>query len=325
MWNRMIFRKLIGVFFFLFLLSGYISAKDKVLKLMVGESRVINIAYSIKKIAIGNPMVADVTMVSKKEILINGTGSGTTSLLVWNNNGGREKYYLQVSHSLLPEPLIQLQVQIIEVKVGSLKKMGIQWADNISFEEETIPGIFDLGTIARMTKLTTTLNMLLQEGEARILAKPNLVSVSGGKADFHVGGEIPFIVPQDEGRTSVEWKKYGITLEISPTGDEAKKIIATGITVSLSLLDYDNAVKMEGYLIPAITERRASTQVQVPAGSTIVIAGLKQTIEQKSDQKVPILGDIPLLKYFFRVRDSDKGDTEVTVFITPTFIKSNKK
>ncbi len=323
--NRMIFGKLIGVFFFLFLLSGYISAKDKVLKLMVGESRVINVAYSIKKIAIGNPLVADVTMVSKKEILINGTGSGTTSLLVWNNNGSREKYYLQVSHSLLPEPLIQLQVQIIEVKVGSLKKMGIQWADNISFEEETIPGVFDLGTVVRMNKLTTTLNMLLQEGEARILAKPNLVSVSGGKADFHVGGEIPFLVPQDEGRMSVEWKKYGISLEISPTGDEAKKIIATGITVSLSLLDYDNAVKMEGYLIPAITERRASTQVQVSAGATIVIAGLKQTIEQKIDQKVPILGDIPLLKYFFRVRDSDKGDTEVTVFITPTFIKSNKK
>ncbi len=323
--TRMIFRKLIGVFFFLFLLSGYIFAKNKVLKLMVGESRVINVAYSIKKIAIGNPMVADVTMVSKKEILINGTGSGTTSLLVWNNNGRREKYYLQVSHSLLPKPLIQLQVQVIEVKVGSLKKMGIQWADNISFEEETIPGVFDLGTVARMNKLTTTLNMLLQEGEARILAKPNLVSVSGGKADFHVGGEIPFLVPQDEGRTTVEWKKYGINLEINPTGDEAKKIIATGITVSLSLLDYDNAVKMEGYLIPAITERRASTQVQVSAGATIVIAGLKQTIEQKRDQKVPILGDIPLLKYFFRVRDSDKGDTEVTVFITPTFIKSNKK
>ena len=68
--NRMIFGKLIGVFFFLFLLSGYISAKDKVLKLMVGESRVINVAYSIKKIAIGNPLVADVTMVSKKEILV---------------------------------------------------------------------------------------------------------------------------------------------------------------------------------------------------------------------------------------------------------------
>ncbi|MCK5534481.1 hypothetical protein KAI68_05145, partial [bacterium] len=247
----------------------------------------------------------------------------TTSLLVWNNNGRQEKYYVQVLHSLLPKPLIQLQVQVIEMKTGSLKKLGIQWVDTISFGEENIPGVFDLGTIERMTKLTASLNMLLQSGEARILAKPNLVSVSGGKADFHVGGEIPFLVPQEEGRTTVEWKQYGISLNISPVGDEVKKIIASGITVSLSLLDYDNAVKMEGYLIPAITQRKAGTQVQVPAGATIVIAGLKQTIEQKREQKVPVLGDIPLLKYFFKVADFDKGSTEVTVFITPTFLKIN--
>lgn len=321
---KVVFKRLIYIFFFLYFLENYLFAKDLVLKLMVGESTVVKVDYSIKKIAIGNPDVADVTMVSNREILINGTGRGTTSLLVWSKKGKRERYYVEVSRSLLPKPLIQLQVQVIEVKTSSLRKLGIQWMDTISFGEENIPGVFDIGTIERMTELTASLNMLLKEGEARILAKPNLVSVSGGRAEFHVGGEIPYLVPQEESRTAVEWKKYGIKLKINPVGDEMKGIIATGITVSLSLLDYNNAVKMEGYLIPAFTGREASTEVQVLAGVTIVIAGLKQTIEQKSEQKLPILGDIPLIKYLFKVGDFNKENTEVTVFITPTFLKLKK-
>lgn len=309
-----------------FSVNAFAQEEKKMLRLAVGESQMVNASYSVARVAVGDPNIADVKVISGNDILVNGKGIGTTTLLIFDERIKREEYLIQVVRSILPTPIIQLSVQIVEVKVDALKKLGINWVNMLSFGEESIPAVFDVGKAVRFTKLTADLNLLIKQGDAHILAKPNLVAMNNGKASFWVGGEIPFLVPGGQNNSpTVDWKKYGVRLEISPSGDQKKNIIVTGIRTEVSNLDYANGVKLDNYVIPATTIREASTEIQLDAGSTVVIAGLKQTSETKLVHKLFILGDIPLLGYLFRSYDKTKQETEVTVFITPTFIGTTPK
>jgi len=315
-------------FLFLFIFSNGLLAAQKekqLIKLAVGESEIVTVKYKVEKVAVGAPEIADVKLISQEEVLVNGKSLGITTLLIFDDKGKKEKYLIQVIRSLLPIPMIQLSVQVVEVKVKALKQLGINWVDTLTFGEENIPAVFELGTIARFTKLTAVLNLLIEQGDANILAKPNLVAMNNGKASFLVGGEIPYLKPSGGfGPPTVGWKEYGVMLEISPRGDLKTNIIATDIRAEVSNLDYVNAIKLGGYSIPALNVREASTEIQLDAGSTIVIAGLKQTGETKQQYKLPILGYIPVLGYLFKKQISVKEETEVTIFVTPTFVKTIK-
>jgi len=315
----------IFVIFFLSIFSGNIGAQEDVIKVVVGESRALTTEYDISKVAVGDPSIADVKALTKRKVLILGKNEGMTSLLLFDAAGKEESLLLQVNKHIVYRPMIQMSVQVLETSISSLANLGIEWVDKISFAEESIPGLFKVGTIRRLDELTATLNMMIQEGKAQILAKPNLVALSGESASFLVGGEVPIPVPQEGGAIGIEWKEYGVTLEILPIGEEKRLIIDAYITAKVSDLDWKNAVTIAGITVPGISTRRASTKVQVETGDTIVIAGLVKTENEKTAKKFPLLGDIPILGYLFKTTTISKKRSDITIFITPTFVKKEEK
>lgn len=321
------YRRRMTIFIILFLLISFVNvgAQEDVIKVVVGESRALTRKYNISKVAVGDPTIADVKALTKRKVLILGKKEGMTSLLLFDATGKEESLLLQVNKHVIYKPMIQMSVQVLETSIASLGTLGIEWVDKISFGEESIPGLFKVGTFRRLDKLTATLNMMIEAGEARILAKPNLVALSGESASFLVGGEVPIPVPGEGGTIGIDWKEYGVTLEILPVGEEKRRIIDAYITAKVSDLDWKNAVTIGGVKVPGILIRRASTKVQVEAGDTIVIAGLVKTYKEKTAKKFPLLGDIPILGYLFKSTTFSKKRTDITIFITPTFVKKEEK
>jgi len=218
--------------------------------------------------------------------------------------------------------LVQLSVQVVEVRVSDIKKYGLEFGNSFVFTEKAIPAVFTLGDIARVTQLQATLNLLAQQGRAKVLANPTLVVMPNRSAEVRIGGEIPFIITQALGQSVVEWKPYGIVLEVSPVVDYEKGVVTTSIRTMLSSPDYGNAVRINGAVYPVLNTREARTVVQVHAGSTVVIAGLRHAVDTKQDSGVPLLGQLPLVGYLFKTRDARKEDTEVTIFVTPSLLKN---
>lgn len=294
-------------------------------KIYEGETKVVDTDYRISDIAVGDPEVADVQIKSATEFIVNGIKNGVTSIQVWDTNDAqRDSFSVEVKKPLTPTSLIEVQCQVIEVKTSSLLDVGVDWVDQIKFQESSIPGIVKLGTIERADKVFATLNAKVEDGYGRILAKPKLLARSGGSAKFRIGGEIPYLVSGGQGQTTVEWKKYGIVLNIKPDGDKRRGMIDVDLGIEVSTLDYENAVQQGGNSIPAIAMRKTDTSVQVNSGQTIVLSGLKKVDEQESSTGVPVLSKIPVLGQLFKFATQTESETEVTVFMTPKFSKGEK-
>jgi pilus assembly protein CpaC len=153
------------------------------------------------------------------------------------------------------------------------------------------------------------------------LAEPNLIALNGKEASFLAGGEFPYPVPQGNfGSFTIQFKEYGVRLSFTPTvlgGD----LINLKIKPEVSSLDFNNAVVIEGFRIPALTSRRADTEVELRNGQTFAIAGLLNNSALSSMRKVPGLGDIPILGTLFKSRAYQKDQTELVVMVTPTIVR----
>jgi pilus assembly protein CpaC len=156
---------------------------------------------------------------------------------------------------------------------------------------------------------------LAEEGKLKMLATPKLIVQSGKTASFLVGGEIP--IAQSTGFvSSVDWKKYGTTLEISPEVTSSGSIFIS-LHATLSELDY--AHKVGDY--PALVTKEAETKLTTQDGETFAIAGLISQDYTDTVDKVPLLGDIPLLGYLFKRKTKSLTNVETIMFFTPHIVK----
>jgi pilus assembly protein CpaC len=174
---------------------------------------------------------------------------------------------------------------------------------------------YDLGVLIKA---------LQNRGLFQSLAEPNLVAESGKEASFLAGGEFPVPVAQGSGANigvSVQFKEFGIRLNFTPTvnGDR----VHLKVRPEVSTLDYGNAVLLSGFRIPSLQTRRAETSLELQNGQTFAIAGLMNNQMQQTMQKVPGLGDIPVLGYLFRSKAAQRDQTELVVMITPEILPSN--
>jgi pilus assembly protein CpaC len=170
-------------------------------------------------------------------------------------------------------------------------------------------------------KIGAVVKALQGKGVFQSLAEPNLIALNGKEASFLAGGEFPYPVPQGQfGSFTIHFKEYGVRLSFTPTvlgGD----LINLKIKPEVSSLDFNNAVILEGFRIPALTSRRAETEVELQDGQTFAIAGLLNNTAVSSMRKVPILGDIPVLGTLFKSRAYQKDQTELVVMVTPTIVR----
>ncbi|MCL2334638.1 MAG: type II and III secretion system protein [Endomicrobia bacterium] len=214
------------------------------------------------------------------------------------------------------EQMIEISVEITEINENKSIQLGIQWPSEITATENTIPTIIESGAWERVTAFSATLKALESNGAAKILSKPKLVTKSGTKARFMVGGEIP-IVATAIGTSKIEWKEYGIIMEITPTLTSDKKIDIV-LDTELSRIDY-NSPAQGGYY--SLAKRQASSHLQIKDGETMVLAGLIETTKGKTSEGIPILSDIPILGALFSVKKNSDTKTNVLIFVTPKLLE----
>jgi pilus assembly protein CpaC len=167
---------------------------------------------------------------------------------------------------------------------------------------------------------TMFFDALKQNGLGRVLAEPNLVTTSGQEASFLAGGEYPIPVPQQFQTITIEYKKYGVGLNFTPTVLD-NNMIAMKVNPEVSELDFSQTVVIASYVVPALRVRRMSTHVEVKDGQTFAIAGLLYDNSRTLVNKFPVLGSIPILGTLFRSSQFQKAQTELVVLVTPHVVK----
>jgi pilus assembly protein CpaC len=153
----------------------------------------------------------------------------------------------------------------------------------------------------------------------QILAEPNLVTTNGREANFIVGGEFPVPVLQgggNSGAVTIQFREFGIRLLFTPqiTGNNTIKL---ALRQEVSTLDFANAVTLQGFLIPALSTRRAETNVELAEGQTFVVAGLMDNRETTAMSQIPIISSIPVIGQLFKSKIERKNSTELVMLVTP--------
>ena len=174
---------------------------------------------------------------------------------------------------------------------------------------------YDIGAMVRA---------LQTKGLFQSLAEPNLVAESGKEASFLAGGEFPVPIAQGTGGNvaiTVQYKEFGIRLNFTPTVSGSR--VHLKVRPEVSTLDFANGVLLQGFRIPALTTRRTETELELVDGQTFAIAGLMNNSVNSTLQKIPGIGDIPILGYLFKSKAAQKNQTELVVMITPQILPRN--
>ena len=370
--------------------------------LTAGRSTVLPTDFTITRIAITNPAVADAVVVAPREILIDGKAPGTISLIVWGDSR-RSQYDLVVEQpvaslqqqlqALFPGESIQvsvsddatilsgqvsstnvmlraaeiaqastakravinmmqvpggsesqqvlLQVRFAEVNRRVLLELGTslfvgrqrfsarattQQYPTVDFDDEQEGGLvfsdfLNLFFFDRQEGIGALVRALEGRGAFQSLAEPNLIAYNGQEASFLAGGEFPVPVVQGaSGGVTVQFKEFGIRLTFKPT--IAGDVIRLKVAPEVSALDFANGVSLGGFRIPALTTRRASTDVELRDGQSFAIAGLLNNVSQEDRAAIPFLSRLPIIGTLFKSKAERAEQTELMVLITPRLVRA---
>ncbi len=247
---------------------------------------------------------------------------------------------------------VMLQVRVAEVSRSALSQLGVNLAytDGTSFGGSNtgvgnplnvvpltgvadqvglgVPGVADQVTLFGKgvfgnTAVFAFISALRQNNLLRVLAEPNLVAMSGQEATFLAGGEFPVPIPQnggiDNNTITIEYKEFGVKLSFVPVvlGDGR---IRLKLAPEVSDLDFTNAVRFSGFVIPGLTTRRMSSTVEIGDGQSLALAGLLNQSLAANKQVTPLLGDLPVLGTLFRSVRYQRKETELVVLVTPRLV-----
>lgn len=231
---------------------------------------------------------------------------------------------------------IDIKVYVLEVDHDFLKNLGVQLQSAIyspggnsyslgppSFPVVESPqgpgGALKIGPFFRTITLAPTLNLLETEGHARVLSAPDLVTLPGNNATFLVGGSIPIPIATGLGQIGIQYEPFGVQLNVTPTllGNGS---VEAKITPDISDLDFQDGISENNFVIPALKESKLSTDVITQPGESIIMGGMVRRLENRFINKIPVLGDIPILGQLFRSTRYQNDQTDVVFVMTPTVI-----
>ncbi|MGE4130802.1 MAG: hypothetical protein AB7F86_04145 [Bdellovibrionales bacterium] len=201
------------------------------------------------------------------------------------------------------EPLVKTQVVLAELNRSQNQTFGIDWPNQYQATILPKPDI--------SKDLQVTLKAMAAQGQAQILASPNLLCRSGGEARFHAGGEFPIRIISRQTR-DVIWKSHGVLLKIKPKAD-FQGAISVEIETEISLLDSANSV--DG--IPALKKNSVHSHLDLAGKRTIALSGLLRESWGHSQQGLPLLSQIPVLGALFSSRQYQRDQSELVIFVTP--------
>lgn len=375
-------------------------ASNQTLHIAVGHSMVLTSATPLRRMYVGNPDVLQTYTSGVTEIVLTPKIAGTSSLIVWDGNGGERLY--TVSADLDPQSLraalrdafpgstlsaetgdgriylsgtapteaasegavklaqlfgkdivnsirvvparikqVELKLRIVEVDRTKLEQFGINIFTGGSNAISTSTQQFVTGESGVGTSAFTTadpLNLLFynfshavgasiadleQRDVLQVLAEPTLVTISGVPARFLSGGEFPVPVVQGgigtTAAVTIVFRPYGVKVDFMPTVNDDGSI-RLKISPEVSTLDYNNAVTISGFTIPALSTRRAETEVQIRDGQTFMVSGLLDHRTTESLSKVPGISSIPILGELFKSKNVDHSVVELVLLVTATVV-----
>lgn len=225
--------------------------------------------------------------------------------------------------------MILSEVQFVEIRRSSNDRYGIKYPTDITgtatasvlATRELFPGVAFAASSQGAVVGTSQFAIGFQanDGYGRLLAQPTLVCASGEKAEFLAGGEVPIPLITNN-QFTVEYKPYGIILNIRPTADRNGNI-QTEIEAESSELDATVSVSVGGSAtVPGFRTRKVKTNVTVRHGETIVLSGVFSHDEQKAVSKIPGLGNIPIIGELFKNRAFDESKRDLVIFVTPRIV-----
>lgn len=384
--RKMIIASLLGV-----VMSQPAFAQQRV-DVQVAKSCVLKLG-DIRKISVADPAIADIAVLSRRDLLVNGKSPGATTVIVWTKDqrltydvvvkpdvdqlrtalrkalgvkdandigievvGKRviltgkaenssqielatkisQGFYENVVNLIAEENAqqIEVDVQVVEMSKKNGHDNGVNWGSlriTPSGEAVYLPNLLTFAgnaagsalSFAQFDRLAAQLKLLENQGVAKILANPKLVTVNGGKATFLAGGQIPVPEAQQLGQITIAWRDYGVKLAIEPRIKPNGRIDLK-LKPEVSALDYTNALRINGFLVPSLTTRQAETEVLLAPGQGLAIGGLLQNTESKSIEKLPVLGNIPVLGALFRSESFQKDETELTILVIPRLVSSRQ-
>ena len=226
----------------------------------------------------------------------------TRSLLVYGTPEEAREIGQLLKRVDIPAPQVALEAKVVAMKREDLEKLGVTW------EWTKIPHDFTYDA---------TLNLLISKGKAKVLSRPNIVTMQGREAVINIGGEVPVpevSVTNTTTTTSIKYRPAGILLQCRPFVNE-DGYIDSQLNIEVSAPSY--VKEMNAY---SFQKRSAQTRVRLKDGETLVIGGLISREEVKQLQKIPFLGDIPILGNLFKATSSKVTEEELTIFIKATIL-----
>lgn len=203
----------------------------------------------------------------------------------------------------------------------SVSTNGNTSTTSTSGNQFTVSNLLNIAIFRPDLNLAAFIEALQQQNLIEILAEPNLLTESGKEASFLAGGQFPYPVPQASGAggyttITIEFKEYGVRLNFTPTL-LPDGLIHLKVAPEVSSLDFTNALQLNGFLIPALAINRAQSEVDLRDGQSFAIAGLLDNTVTKQFEKIPGIGDIPILGKLFQSESLIKAKNELLIIVTP--------
>ncbi len=238
---------------------------------------------------------------------------------------------------------VNLRVRIAEMSRTLTRELGISWQSVNGLGNDAILGVSSVNpvtaisalpsTIALLSRfnvggrpgaLDTVIDALSQDQLIKMLAEPNLTTLSGQPASFLVGGEFPIPVADQNNTITIQFKQYGISLQFVPTVMSSGEI-SLHVRPEVSQLTSQGAITLQSsgnsIQIPALTVRRADTTVELGSGQSFAIAGLLQDTTSDAGSGLPIVGDLPILGALFHSDNFQRNETELVIVVTPYIVR----
>lgn len=308
--------------------------------MFVGEAKVLE-NITVKRIAIGNGSVLRARILGDRQLLLIGEKEGSTTVYLWHPDGRESNINVRISKEdpevrVRLEKMIHMDVKIVEFRTSALQTLGIDWQKSMDGPTLAVAGDFQTSTLFRgasanpifknlpnavkpfqayfgiASSITSSINYLGSNGDAFTLAEPRLSCRNGGQAKFLAGGQVPIPIRGTTGEITVQFKDFGIILDIYPFADESG-IITTKIKTEVSSVD--QSITVLG--VPGFLTRKTETEMNVRENETIVISGLVSADMAKDVGKIPGFGDVPILGHLFKSTNFRDKNSELVIFVTP--------
>ncbi|ESW71766.1 secretin [Mesorhizobium sp. LSJC277A00] len=228
---------------------------------------------------------------------------------------------------------VQLNVRFVEINRQAGQDLGAKYSANFAYgiggrdvtiEPGSVPGAGNGEIIGRLLSnglsIDVAIKALEERGLARRLAEPNLIARSGQTASFLAGGEFPIPVSEDNGKISVSYKKYGVSLDFTPTVLK-DGLVSLDIAPEVSSIDASASYNIGNISVPGFIVRRARTSVDLKNGQSFMIAGLLQSQNDITTSRLPGLGKLPVLGSLFSSKSYQRRETDLVIIVTPYLVK----